>query len=114
MESTGDAVFGLPLFVASICAKWTGDCFGRGIYDMHIVELKNIPFLEYVPEREMITMSVRGVMSKDVVAVEQVETVMRITEVLTTCAHNGFPVLYPSTWQLAGTIERTAMESILR
>jgi chloride channel 7 len=113
MEATGDAVFGLPLFLASMCARWTGNAFGHGIYDMHIVEMKHIPLLEYLPAREMIALSVRDAMSSDVVAVEQVERVGRLVEVLQSCKHNGFPVLYPGTRRLAGMIERKTLRTVL-
>lgn len=113
MEATGDAVFGLPLFLASMCARWTGNAFGHGIYDMHIVEMKHIPLLEYLPAREMIALSVRDAMSSDVIAVEQVERVGRLVEVLQSCKHNGFPVLYPGTRRLAGMIERKTLRTVL-
>ena len=31
----------------------------RGIYDLHIIELKHVPFLETLPEGEMIELQVR-------------------------------------------------------
>lgn len=36
--------------LAQLSSRWVG----RGIYDLHIVELKHVPFLETLPEGEMI------------------------------------------------------------
>ncbi len=44
IESTGQIEYGLPLLVVLMVAKWVGDLFNEGIYDIHI-ELKEIPLL---------------------------------------------------------------------
>ncbi|CAE8615621.1 unnamed protein product, partial [Polarella glacialis] len=54
MEVTGNAEFGLPIFLVVMLAKWTGDVFNRGIYDLHIIDLKKVPLLEAKPETNMI------------------------------------------------------------
>lgn len=44
LESTDEIEYGLPLLVTLMVAKWVGDLFNEGLYDIHI-ELKEIPFL---------------------------------------------------------------------
>ena len=44
IESTDEIEYGLPLLVTLMIAKWVGDLFNEGVYDIHI-ELKEIPFL---------------------------------------------------------------------
>jgi predicted transcriptional regulator len=113
MECTGSLALGLPLFVATVCAKRMGDKFGHGIYDMHIVEMKRIPLLEYHPDPKLLMMSVTDAMNRCVVSLEQVETVERLLQVLDTCNHHGFPVLYPGTKHLAGMIGRHEIHMLL-
>merc|ERR1712048_1511073 len=45
MEASGTVQWALPIFVTTMCSKWTGDVFTIGLYDIHI-GLKNIPLLE--------------------------------------------------------------------
>lgn len=61
METTGNILYILPIIFVITIAKWVGDIFNIGIYDMHIVkfffyycnnylkELKAIPFVEPMP-----------------------------------------------------------------
>ena len=44
IESTDEIEYGLPLLVTLMVAKWVGDLFNEGLYDIHI-ELKEVPFL---------------------------------------------------------------------
>lgn len=44
LESTDEIEYGLPLLVTLMVAKWVGDLFNEGLYDIHI-ELKEVPFL---------------------------------------------------------------------
>lgn len=46
MESTNDITYGLPIMLTLMIAKWVGDIFNEGLYDIHI-ELKKIPFLPW-------------------------------------------------------------------
>ena len=52
IESTNNITYGLPLMITLMVAKWVGDCFTSGIYDIYI-GLRNIPYLEWEPEEEM-------------------------------------------------------------
>lgn len=44
IESTDEIEYGLPLLVTLMVAKWVGDLFNEGLYDIHI-EVKEIPLL---------------------------------------------------------------------
>ena len=41
-----DITYGLPIMLTLMVAKWVGDCFNEGLYDIHI-ELQKIPFLHW-------------------------------------------------------------------
>ena len=45
-------MFSFPLMTTLIVAKWVGDHFNKGIYDIHI-HLKKVPLLEFEAETEM-------------------------------------------------------------
>uniref|UniRef100_A0A7S4UII4 Chloride channel protein n=1 Tax=Alexandrium monilatum TaxID=311494 RepID=A0A7S4UII4_9DINO len=117
MEATDNALFSLPIFFAVMVAKWTGDYLScvtaNGIYDMHIMELKHIPLLEHGPEKEMIQIKVRDVMARNPVTLQAVERLGHIIEILESCKHNGFPVVFPGTKHLAGTLHRSVLHRIL-
>lgn len=113
METSGEAEFGLPIFLSVMVAKWVGDRFNRGIYDLHIIELKHIPFLEQNPEKEMIPLQARDVMQRNVVTLELVESVSNLVEVLAGENHHSFPVLYPGTKRVAGMLSQSVLRRIL-
>lgn len=48
IEATGNITYSLPLMTVLLVAKWMGDLFNRGIYDMH-VHLARVPILEWEP-----------------------------------------------------------------
>lgn len=52
IESTDEIEYGLPLLIALMAAKWVGDLFGEGLYDIHI-ELKEIPLLGWDSPEKM-------------------------------------------------------------
>ena len=45
LEATGDMQYVLPLMLVLMAARFTGNVFNEGLYDIHI-HLKHIPFLE--------------------------------------------------------------------
>merc|ERR1719401_447093 len=111
METTGEAAFSLPIFLVVLVARWVGDVFGRGIYDMHIIDLKRIPLLETDPEDCMIDMQAREVMNRDIVSIKEVEEVGDLYEKLTTCTHSGFPVLRDG--RIVGLVPREMLNFLL-
>lgn len=48
IEATGNISYSLPLMAVLLIAKFVGDLFNTGIYDMHI-ELADIPILDWDP-----------------------------------------------------------------
>ncbi|XP_066926513.1 H(+)/Cl(-) exchange transporter 7-like [Clytia hemisphaerica] len=94
MEATGDITYGLPLMLCIIVAKWVGDFFNEGIYDIHI-KLAGVPFLDWEPPQLTSNITMSQVMKTPVVCFHTEERVSRIIDVLKNTAshHNGFPVV---------------------
>ncbi len=92
IEATGNLTFGLPIMITLIVAKWVGDFFTEGIYDIHI-QLSSIPFLNWEPPVLSSTIYASEVMSTPVTTFRTTENVGRIIDVLVTQSHNGFPVV---------------------
>jgi hypothetical protein len=66
LEATSQIIFAPPIVLTLLVAKWVGDEFDLGIYDIHI-ELKNIPLLEWEAEEEMKRFQNADVMKTDLV-----------------------------------------------
>ncbi|XP_061182131.1 H(+)/Cl(-) exchange transporter 7-like [Saccostrea echinata] len=92
MEATGNITFGLPIMIVLIVAKWVGDIFNEGIYDMHI-HIQGVPILGWEPSSVLTNLPAREVMSHPVSVFRVRESVGRIMEVLNKETHNGFPVV---------------------
>lgn len=92
LEATNDVTYGLPLMVTLMVAKWIGDWFNPGIYDIHI-ELKEIPLLEWEPDPILRKYKAHHVMSSPVVTFSHIDRVSSIYWALNHTSHNGFPVL---------------------
>lgn len=97
IEATGNISFGLPLMITLITAKWVGDFFNEGIYDIHI-QLSGVPLLAWEPPPMSYNVYASEVMSHPVVVFKTVENVGRIVQVLTEETYNGFPVVDASTF----------------
>jgi len=91
VEATGNLYYSLPIMLVIMCAKWVGDWFNKGIYDMAI-EAKHIPFLEDKPPKQMEHLQIHTIMSKSLYTLNPVETLGRIWAVLKESAHSGYPV----------------------
>ncbi|XP_034241904.1 H(+)/Cl(-) exchange transporter 7 isoform X2 [Thrips palmi] len=94
IEATGNIAFGLPLMLTLICAKWMGDFFNEGIYDIHIM-LAGVPLLSWDPPPLSHDIYASEIMSHPVVVLRTTERVARIVQILTAETHNGFPVVDP-------------------
>lgn len=85
-----------PLFpgeqLTLMVAKWVGDCFNMGIYDIHI-HLRKVPLLEWEAEEEMKRFVVDDIMSTNIKQLNRVNRISDIVHLLTTTTHNGFPVV---------------------
>ncbi len=116
LEATGDMQYVLPLMLTLMCARFTGNVFNEGLYDIHI-KLKNIPFLE--PEVPSIAEKheiVAGqVMSTDVKCLRPVERVGVVYDLLRNCSHGTFPVVdTASSGTLFGTASRDMLCTLLQ
>jgi len=116
LEATGDMQYVLPLMLTLMCARFTGNVFNEGLYDIHI-KLKNIPFLDAevpsVAEKHEIVAG--QVMSTDVKCLRPVERVGVVYDLLRNCSHGTFPVVdTASSGTLFGTASRDMLCTLLQ
>jgi len=112
VESTNDVTYGLPIMMTLMVAKWVGDYFNEGIYDLHIEEM-GVPFLEWEPPFVMRKFRATNVMNKPVVCFRRVELVRRLVSALKDTTHNGFPVVDDQTC-FTGLILRSQLTVLLQ
>ena len=92
IEATGNLTYGFPVMVVLLVAKWVGDIFNEGLYDIHI-QLAGVPLLGWDPPPLSATTYATHVMSHPVVTLNTTETVGNIVDILKSTTHNGFPVV---------------------
>ncbi|CAB3367294.1 Hypothetical predicted protein [Cloeon dipterum] len=92
IEATANITFGLPLMITLITAKWIGDLFNEGIYDLHI-HLSGVPILGWEPPQLSHNIFASQFMSYPVVKFNCIESVARIVDTLRDTIHSGFPVV---------------------
>lgn len=92
IEATGTMTLGLPIMIALLMAKWVGDFFTEGLYDIHI-RLFSVPMLDWEPPPLSSNIYASEVMSAPVVAFKTTERVGTIVDALLKTSHNGFPVV---------------------
>ena len=124
VEATKDITFGMPIMLVLLITKFVGDFFNEGLYDLHI-ELSEIPFLGWHPPKLSRNILAQTVMRKDVIALEPVESVGRLVEILKTTRHHGFPIVdritepqpgqvFPDYGHLLGLFLRTQIFVLLK
>ena len=94
IEATGNLTYGFPIMVVLMVAKWVGDYFNEGIYDIHI-QLAGVPLLSWDPPPLSATTYASEVMSHPVVTLSTIERVGHVVDILKSTEHNGFPVVDP-------------------
>ncbi|XP_029168122.1 H(+)/Cl(-) exchange transporter 7 [Nylanderia fulva] len=94
IEATQGIYFGLPVIIVLIMAKWVGDFFNEGIYDIH-TRMAGIPLLPWESPPLSNNIYASEIMSHPVVALKTVENVGHIVELLKCVTFNGFPVVDP-------------------
>lgn len=94
LECTGVVEWGLPIMVSLMAARWVGNSFNEGLYDIHI-NLKRLPFLEYDPPFYSRFLRVENVMSVPPVCIGQIVKAGEVYDILKECTHGGFPVVIP-------------------
>ncbi|XP_047427612.1 H(+)/Cl(-) exchange transporter 6 [Mugil cephalus] len=92
IESTNEITYGLPIMITLMVAKWTGDFFNKGIYDIHI-ELKGVPLLEWETELEMDKLTASDIMEPNLTYVYPHTRVQSLVSILRTTVYHAFPVV---------------------
>ena len=121
LETTGSSIFSLPIIVALIFARATGNLFNRGLYDAHI-DIKHWPVLsEELHPSIAYSLRAADVMVAPPLVLNEVELVGAVHDTLLQSTHSGFPVVFrPSTSQrhprlgsLAGFVQRRHLSVLL-
>ncbi|KAI2661260.1 Chloride transport protein 6 [Labeo rohita] len=73
-------------------AKWTGDFFNKGIYDIHI-HLKGVPLLEWETEVEMDKLTASDIMEPNLTYVYPHTRIQSLVSILRTTVYHAFPVV---------------------
>jgi chloride channel 7 len=116
LEATGDMQYVMPLMLTVMAARFTGNVFNEGLYDIHI-KLKNIPFLDAdvppIAERNEIVAG--QVMSAEVKCLRPVERAGVVYDLLHSCEHGTFPIVDTvSGGTLYGTASRYMLCTLLQ
>lgn len=94
LECTGVIEWGLPIMVTLMAARWVGNSFNEGLYDIHI-HLRKLPFLEFDPPFYSKYLRVQNVMKPNPVCLTHVVKVADVYDVLHNTGHSAFPVIEP-------------------
>jgi len=116
LEATGNVANLLPLMLALMAARWVGNVFNHGLYDIHI-RLKRLPYLEEDPPPSATARSASAaqVMRADPSCLPPLVTVGDAYDRLLNCKHECFPVVSSDdSRQLAGTIMRHTICMLIR
>uniref|UniRef100_A0A8D3DLZ0 Chloride channel protein n=1 Tax=Scophthalmus maximus TaxID=52904 RepID=A0A8D3DLZ0_SCOMX len=92
IESTNEITYGLPIMITLMVAKWTGDFFNKGIYDIHI-QLRGVPLLEWETEVEMDKLTASDIMEPNLTYVYPHTRVQSLVSILRTTVYHSFPVV---------------------
>ncbi|KAL4162287.1 hypothetical protein PRNP1_002834 [Phytophthora ramorum] len=104
LECTGNIEFGLPLILTSFFARWVGNYFNEGIYDIHI-HLRHVPFLDWNPPLRGSFLRVKHIMTAHPKTLRTVERAGVIFDLLVSVilrkqlnvllSHNDFTIEKP-------------------
>ncbi|XP_072012538.1 H(+)/Cl(-) exchange transporter 6 [Engystomops pustulosus] len=92
IESTNEISYGLPIMITLMVAKWTGDFFNKGIYDIHVA-LRGVPLLEWETEEETEKLRACDIMEPNLTYVYPHTRIQSLVSILRTTAHHAFPVV---------------------
>ncbi|KAL9915534.1 chloride channel protein 7 [Glossina fuscipes fuscipes] len=93
METTGmEPSFFFPIILTLISAKWVGDYFNEGIYDIQVA-VNHVPMMPWEPLSHYRGLKASDIMSAPAVCVMLQDKANYIYDILTRCKHNGFPVV---------------------
>ncbi|KAJ7306627.1 hypothetical protein JRQ81_010042 [Phrynocephalus forsythii] len=92
IESTNEITYGLPIMITLMVAKWTGDLFNKGIYDIYI-NLRGVPLLEWETKAEMDRLRASDIMEPNLMYVYPHTRIQSLVSILRTTVHHAFPVV---------------------
>uniref|UniRef100_H9GEA8 Chloride voltage-gated channel 6 n=1 Tax=Anolis carolinensis TaxID=28377 RepID=H9GEA8_ANOCA len=92
IESTNEITYGLPIMITLMVAKWTGDFFNKGIYDIYI-NLRGVPLLEWETKAEMDKLRASDIMEPNLMYVYPHTRIQSLVSILRTTVHHAFPVV---------------------
>ncbi|KAJ8609537.1 hypothetical protein CTAYLR_006025 [Chrysophaeum taylorii] len=115
LEATGNVQNLLPLMLALMAARWVGNVFNHGLYDIHI-RLKRLPYLEeevpHIAAERAATAA--QIMCQNPRVFPPLVRVGEIYDTLRACRHECFPVVSNlDERQLAGTVLRRTLCMII-
>ncbi|KAI6191174.1 hypothetical protein M3Y97_00199300 [Aphelenchoides bicaudatus] len=124
MEATKDISFVMPIMITLWAAKFVGDYFNEGIYDINIEQME-IPILGWNPPKMARNILASDIMRKDVIALEPKERVGRLLDIVKNTRHHAFPVVdriepglteaqFPNYGRLKGLILRSQILTLLK
>ncbi|XP_070812041.1 H(+)/Cl(-) exchange transporter 6 [Pituophis catenifer annectens] len=92
IESTNEITYGLPIMITLMVAKWTGDLFNKGIYDIYVA-LRGVPLLEWEVKAEMDKLRASDIMEPNLMYVYPHTRIQSLVSILRTTVHHAFPVV---------------------
>jgi CBS domain-containing protein len=96
LEATGDIQYLVPLMLTVMLARWVGNCFNEGLYDIHI-HLKKFAILEENdPDNGIVDVSVGDVMTPAPICFPPLISVYEVYDLLLRNRHHAFPVVGPA------------------
>ena len=92
IETTGDAMYGLPVFLTALAARWTANNFNRGIFLMSVTARK-MPFLPWEAPVWYNRINAADIMSKNLIMFREFERAGDLVAKLKGNNHHGFAVV---------------------
>ncbi|XP_072047747.1 H(+)/Cl(-) exchange transporter 6-like [Amphiura filiformis] len=96
IESTNEISYGLPIMVVLMVAKWSGDLFNKGLYDIH-VHLKGVPHLEWEASKKVEKLRVHEIMETNLTYLYPHTRVRSVISILRTTMHHAYPIITDNT-----------------
>nr|XP_039270585.1 chloride transport protein 6-like [Styela clava] len=92
IECTNEITYALPIMITLMVAKWAGDIFNHGIYDIHVF-IKGVPLLEWDPPHGATVLQASDIMQTRLKYIYPHTRIRSLVNLLRTTAHNAFPVI---------------------
>ena len=94
LEATGNTFYSLPIMVVLIVARFAGSVLSEGLYETQL-EVRAWPVLEEsLPKPLCYALRACDVMVSPPLVLPEVETAGAIKDLLLSCNHGGFPVVF--------------------